>query len=752
MPKFTLLLLGFFWVAYPAFSQQGALDLTFDPGSNTTNCFVNAIAIQSDQKMVIGSSTCFKRLNANGSLDASFNVGVGFNGWVETISIQSDSKLIVGGSFSMYKGDTAHDIVRLNIDGDIDSTFNAGAGTVGGSIESSALQNDGKIVLGGSFYSVNGTPCNGIARLNSDGSYDNSFQSGYPGMVFAVALQADGKIIIGGSFTSYNGVSIYRLARINSNGTLDATFNTGTGALGSVSVSCIAIQTDGKIVFGGSFTNFDGVTRNRIARVNQDGTLDLSFDPGLGANDRVETVAIQSSGKIVIGGAFTSYDGAQANRIVRLNTDGSLDTTFYTGSGANSKIYSSAIQSDDKIIIGGSFNLYDSIIRKYLARLNSNKITPDSFSTTAYCAGRSVSIPYIALGSYYSGNVFTAQLSNSVGNFSNPTVIGSISTQSSDTIKAYLPANTPTGSGYRIRVISSSPSVVGIDNGSDIAVTQNPNAPICLVTVDSSSTHNVLIWEKPTATTFIDSFYIYKETSSNVYSKIASIPFDSLSEYHDTSAVPDVSSYRYKLSAHYQCGGESVQSNFHNTIHLQYIGLGNFVWNRYAIQNQVNDTVNTYNVYRDDLNNGNFSLIGNKSALDSVFFDATAGTFPDASYVLDVTWSVSCTPSRAVTTSRSNIKHIKNIDILGFWQQERSNSFTIYPNPSQTQVTLASTPADISLTAIEIWSSIGGLVYNEKLNEGTMQRTLNTEHFARGVYTVGMQTSQGKIYKRMILK
>jgi uncharacterized delta-60 repeat protein len=100
-----------------------------------------------------------------------------------------------------------------------------------------------------------------------------------------------------------------------------------------------AIQSDGKIIIGGSFTTYNGTLINNIARLNADGTLDLTFNPGTGANDSVLGTAIQSDGKIIIGGGFTSYNGTAINRIARLNADGTIDLTFNPGTGVSNYVF-----------------------------------------------------------------------------------------------------------------------------------------------------------------------------------------------------------------------------------------------------------------------------------------------------------------------------------------------------------------------------------------------------------------------------
>lgn len=146
------------------------------------------------------------------------------------------------------------------------------------------------------------------------------------GTIYAVAIQTDGKIIVGGAFNAYDGISRNGINRINIDGSLDNSFIQGPAA--NNTVHAVALQKDGKIIIGGSFTSYDTVDRNHVARLNIDGTLDETFKSKMGANDIVYSVAVQANGKIMITGSFTSYDGISRKGIARLNTNGSLDLTF----------------------------------------------------------------------------------------------------------------------------------------------------------------------------------------------------------------------------------------------------------------------------------------------------------------------------------------------------------------------------------------------------------------------------------------
>jgi len=369
----------FILTAFIAKAQpDGTIDTTFNPGTGA-NGTVNTTALQPDGKILIGGEfTSYKgtarnriaRLNADGNLDTTFNPGTGTNGTVYTTALQPDGKIIIGGDFTSYNGTARIRIARLNADGSLDTTFNPSTGA-NYFVETTALQPDGKIIIGGNFTTYNGTARNRIARLNANGSVDTTFNPG-TGTNFQVsttALQPDGKILIGGDFIVYNSTARNRIARVNADGSLDTTFNPGTGANGGVDAT--ALQPNGKIIIGGTFSSYNGTARNYIARLNADGSLDATFNPGAGANDNVNTTALQPDGKIIIGGWFTSYNGTTRNHIARLNADGSLDATFKQGQGASGPVVTTALQPDGKIIIGGDFSIYNGYGRKRIARLHA---------------------------------------------------------------------------------------------------------------------------------------------------------------------------------------------------------------------------------------------------------------------------------------------------------------------------------------------------------------------------------------------
>ncbi|MDQ7826993.1 MAG: delta-60 repeat domain-containing protein [Candidatus Eremiobacteraeota bacterium] len=319
------------------------------------------------------------QVNPDGSLDTSFNPGTGSDTAIEALAVQSDGKIIIGGQFSTVNGVSRNRIARLNPDGTLDTSFDPGTG-FSSTVWALAVQSDGKIVVGGNFVTYNGFPCNHIARLNTDGSRDTSFTpiSGANNVVYTVALQSDGKIVIGGFFSDYDGTACWRIARVKTDGTLDTSFTSNPGA--DSLVNSLVVQSDGKIVIGGGFSNYDGVARQRVARANSDGTIDTAFNSSSGASFNVEMLAVQSDGKVFICGQFTSYGGTPRNYIARVNADGSLDTSFNPGTGANVPVLSMALQSDGKILIGGQFASYNGTLRNYIARVNADGSLDTSFN------------------------------------------------------------------------------------------------------------------------------------------------------------------------------------------------------------------------------------------------------------------------------------------------------------------------------------------------------------------------------------
>jgi len=288
------------------------------------------------------------RMNADGSLDTAFNPTGGMDGSVRALALDSSGKLYAGGYFLTVNGTARNNIARMNADGSLDTAFNPPGGMNDG-VSAIALDSSGKLYAGGAFTKVNGTARNFIARMNADGSLDTAFNptGGMNLNVSAIALDSSGKLYAGGLFTTVNGTARNYIARMNADGSLDTAFNPSSGM--NNNVAAIALDSSGKPYAGGNFTTVNGTARNRIARMNADGSLDNAFNPTSGMNTGLSALALDSSGKLYAGGAFTKVNGTARNRIARMNADGSLDTAFNPSSGMNNYVLAIAVDKGRNI-------------------------------------------------------------------------------------------------------------------------------------------------------------------------------------------------------------------------------------------------------------------------------------------------------------------------------------------------------------------------------------------------------------------
>jgi uncharacterized delta-60 repeat protein len=345
---------------------------------------VDAVAVQPDGKTILAGRfdsvlgtprANIARLNADGTLDAGFDPKT--NNLVSCVAIQADGKILLGGQFTTLQPNgagnatTRNYIARVNADGTLDTGFNPNAN---GSVTCLLPQADGKVLLGGQFsaFQPGGAPAattrNHIARLNPDGTPDAGFDPNPNSYVLALALEADGKILLGGFFTTLRpaGAAVAttrnRIARVNADGTLDTGFNPNSNG----PVYSLAWQADGKVLLGGSFFNLRPnsapvpVTRRYMARVNADGTLDAGFNPD--PDGAVESMALQADGKVLLGGNFVTIRpngvGSAVSRgfVARVNGDGTLDPGF--DPAANGRVLGIALGADGRVLLGGEFTQF----------------------------------------------------------------------------------------------------------------------------------------------------------------------------------------------------------------------------------------------------------------------------------------------------------------------------------------------------------------------------------------------------------
>jgi uncharacterized delta-60 repeat protein len=412
----------------------GRIDASFVPAPGTNDA-VNAVIPQPDGKVIVAGRFTqannvgrnrIARFNFNGSLDTTFDPGTGADGEITAAVLQPDGRIVVAGRFTSFNGFTHNGICRLNANGSVDQTFGLGNGINNPAALALALQRDGRIIVGGQFSQIDLTQRFNLARLNTNGSVDLSFDplNGPSGDVNAIVIQPDGAIIIGGTFIGYNGFARGGIARVLANGGLDPSFDSGVGTGGNV--FALALQHNGQIVLGGRFAQYAGINRTFIARVFSNGSLDLGFNPV--PDDWVQSLAVEPDDRILVGGFFTVINGVGRSRIARLNTTGSVDTTFDPGLGCLGSVTNDAtqvrsigLQLFGRVLAGGVFTSYDNSLRFNIVRLFDGSASFQNLSARAHVfTGEQILIVGFIIGGTENKMVLIRGLGPSLAGFGVP--------------------------------------------------------------------------------------------------------------------------------------------------------------------------------------------------------------------------------------------------------------------------------------------------------------------------------------------
>src|SRR5262249_22149361 len=396
-------------------SASGALEIDGSAASMGNVVYITTAVAQPDGKVIFAGNFSnyngserrgFARLNTDWSLDRSFPAGLGpigpgFFGSVSEIVALTNGKIYIAGGFTGYDFAPRPGIARLNSDGPLDASFDPPKPDA--PVSKIASLPDGGLLIAGSFTAVGGVPRPRIARLKVDGSLDTSFDAptAFDGPITTMAGQADGKILLGCSFSKIGDSLHFGIARLNANGTLDPTFNGGVASSALGNVQAVRRTAEERYVIAGSFTQVSGVERPGLARLNADGSLDPVFNPSSSVVKQPTAIELSPDGK-----TFVSSASEGSSRVVRLNADGSVDSTFKTASFTGT-VNALILQSDGRLLIGG-FLLASPIAssQQLIARLNSDG-TPDlTFSFSSQENGRISALHVLADGKILVGGSF----------------------------------------------------------------------------------------------------------------------------------------------------------------------------------------------------------------------------------------------------------------------------------------------------------------------------------------------------------
>lgn len=347
--------------------QTFTLDTTFNAGATgslSETVGVHAMAVQPDGKIVIAgaftevaglSRSGIARLNADGTLDQTFDPGTGFDGAASCLLLLPGEKVLVGGIFNMINGWSYPALVQLNADGSVDPSWGIFPTTVVSrlSVERLVLHPDGDVLVGGFFTHINGVTRVCVAKVSTD-SVLREFNPRVNNVVLGFLPDTTGKITLGGGFTTVAGAAQPRVTRVLTSGAAESSFNARTGP--DSLVFWVGNGGGEKVLVGGMFGNVNGTTRKGLARLGADGALDTSFDAQLSGEVVLVAKTLQSTGgKTFVAGLWERVSGLARPSLVRLNADGSPDASFDAGfidDGVNDL----AFDAEGNLLVSGYFN------------------------------------------------------------------------------------------------------------------------------------------------------------------------------------------------------------------------------------------------------------------------------------------------------------------------------------------------------------------------------------------------------------
>ena len=752
-------------------NYDGSIDQSFDTGKGLDDA-VLAIASQSDKKFIVaGSFTSYDgipqnriiRFNSDGTKDKSFNIGKGFDDTVNCLLIQPDGKTIIGG-----KGEYGL-LTRINSDGTPDTSFSRLAFESSSKlyfeiyIKALALQDDGKIIIGGNFGKYGGLSQEYLVRLNANGSKDDSFNigKGFNGTVNSILIQTDGKVIVGGNFSFYQGLAVTRgLIRLNADGSKDNTFVPDV-YLGAV--NCMKLQPDSKIIIGG--------TGGYFVRLNSDGSKDTSFNTGTGFHEDILALYLQPDGKILVGGRFISYKNLDQNHIIRLNADGSKDTSFDIGSGFTRNRYDNAIednsisaievQSDGVIIAGGQFGKYKDVRSSYLVTLNgtyiASPITAATSQVNVACAGSSsgsatVSVlggkrPYTYLWSNgattatntglpegnYSCQITDADLTKITQNF---TITTDVDTElPTITAPPFVTVNA-TSNCEAVNIVLGTP--VTSDNCSVVSVTND--APLSYPVGFTRVT-----WTVKDASNNIAQAAQMVNVKDITKPEIIAPPTLTLETESCSVYIPDLGSTIVN-----DCSYVTIKNN--SPLFFR-IGETTVTWTGRDSENNIT-TVTQLVIVK----NNNATITDNAGVLsipqgaDSYkWFECNNGSLTEIPNEI----KYSFTP---VKVGNYAVKVVKNgcyltstcyeVKTLGTKDFDLENSLKLYPNPTKDFITIEMNALDNA--KLKIFDVNGQFIFSKELK--TISNTINISHLTSGVYLFQISNESGSTIKKVIKK
>ncbi len=762
---------------------DGTVDNTFQHGTGF-NDKPNALIVQPDNRIIAaGNFSAYNgtqthgilRLLENGSIDTTFSIGTGFDGNIYQAERQPDGKILVFGEFTIFNNQPVKDLLRLNANGTLDTTFTAydttytypqtnrfaiqadgkivvaftktieqiglirlnANGTRDLSftsiipfpwnsyrsiVKAMAIQTDGKILIGGLGFQGNSPNFHFLKRVNTDGSVDTAFAPLNPlfaGSIYSISLQSDGKIIVGGQRDRAPGTEhteSHYIARINADGTFDDTFIRNTGYFRNTPhfVYSTLILSNGKVLVGGYFPEINTSSANNIALLNSDGTVDGLFNATAGVNGTIRASHIQADQKILIGGLFSSVAGQARSHVARLHADGTVDTSFNPGKGTDGPVYAITSQADGKVIIGGAFSKYNDVPANNIVR-----VYPDGSIDTSYSTGGGIIGVVYTLSIQNDNKVIVGGNFNQVNGVYRTDLTRINADGSLDTTFANEFSASESSQVYTSLILPSGKILVGGNFTARHDYTERKH----LVRLNADGTVDAGFGQAP--------FYDYRDLALQPDGKIIArggnlpvgdyTPLGFIERYNENGTVDTT------WTRSFQPGIKPLHS-----VSLlptgQVIVGGEFTW--FDLQ------AGQYIMMMDAFGNIDSSFIG---TVDGPVY--TTETVADNKVIIGGAFS------NYTSAVRNNIARFKGPSIInGVKEYTLAAPFAVYPNPAASFINVDQLQTGSIITVRNV---MGALLYSEQVT--TNHAVINVSNYANGIYFITQQNKEQLSTQRFIV-
>ncbi len=684
------------------------------------------------------TNTCFFVTTPQRTVDTTYKYAAMYGAFnIFQNFVQSDGKIVVMGNFSNFNNVQINRLLRINTDGSLDSSFFYRTGAAYAATDMVIDRQNRIIISGRNALTYNNSRANNLIRIMPDGNIDVSFfKSKFWNTALALDIQQDDKILVTGTDYRVNNTSIYNnVLRLNDDGSIDSTFmmslnyyNSNTGLF-----KTIKQLSNGTIIVGGDFPHFRGEYYKNLVLLNADGSINASLDSTRKFNGAVNKIIEDQNGKIVVIGDFTHYNGQLHSKIIRFNSDFTIDATFVTGQGfSTSGVTDILEQPDGKYVVSGPFFWYNQHSSQGVIRIKNNGDVDSSFIRNHQFSSPIKSMDIQTDGKIVVGGDF---ISSAFGNFK---YFARLNTDG--TIDSLFSINNKFNNSItKIKVdkvgkIVAAGNFTGIENVGRNRLAKILNCTNTYYFEDNLSTCDSLSWR--------DGITYYTDNNSAIFN-----PRTFLTSCDSIYALKlQVNYSAYNTDTIYKCddytwvnGQTYTQSNYTDkVIYTAQNGCDSIVTLNLTIDKPYNDTIAIFgNLLYVKQENVNYQWIN--CATNTPIHGETNRymELPDSGIF-------------AVILSLNDCEYISEcFNVNGTSVKNYTTEFSVFPNPVTDQLTILRTSNYNSDANLKIYDITGKLVYTQLINTNSIQ--VNVQDFNSGVYLLEVR-SQNNVEMIKLIK